>query len=145
MGSILMRTNRPVYVDANVFLNAILYSPKTNSEAARAIQFLKRVIHNEFDAYTSWLTWDEVIYITRRELGHEISKQKGREFIAYPNLKFENVNSDIISSAQGFLDKYNVRPRDAIHLATAVAKNITEIVTFDQDFKGIEEISYFSP
>ena len=140
-----MQTNKSVYIDANVFLNAILYSPKTNSDAARAIDYLKKVIHNEIDAHTSWLTWDEVIYITRRELGHEISKQKGREFLAYPNLKFENLNSDIIRDAQGFLEKYNIRPRDAIHLATAVGKNIAEIVTFDQDFKGIEEITYSPP
>jgi uncharacterized protein len=136
---------KSLYIDANIFLNAILYSPDSNPEAARAVEFLEKVIHNEVEAHTSWLTWDEVIYIIRRNLGSSVSRKKGQEFLAYPNLIFENVTYEIIRDAQSYLEKYNIKPRDAIHLSTSLKKNITEIITFDDNFKGISEITYHAP
>ena len=134
-----------VYIDSNVFLNAILYSPEKNQEAAQAISFLKKILNNEFDAHTSWLTWDEVVYILRREMGNQIAHQKGKEFLTYPHLNFENVTAEIIRDAQSIVEKYNLRPRDAIHLATAYKRKISEIITFDNDFKGVSEIQYHPP
>ncbi len=72
-----MNTNKikieRVYVDANVFLNPILYDVKENLEAAAADSFLKKIIHKNVEAFTSFLTRDEFVWIVRKNLGQKIA------------------------------------------------------------------------
>ena len=69
-----------VYVDANVFLNPILYEIEENSETALANSFLLRIINREVEAYTSFLTWDEFVWVIRRNFDNELAINKGKEF-----------------------------------------------------------------
>ena len=38
------------------------------------------------------------------------------------------------------IEKYNLKPRDAIHVASALTNNIKEIVSDDPDFDKVKEI-----
>lgn len=133
------------YVDVNVFLNPILYKIDENEEAANSDLFLKKIISKEVEAYTSVLTWDEFVWVIRREMDYAIAKEKGRDFLVFPNLIFETVTYDIINNAQSLIETFSLKPRDAIHLATALNKKLTEIITLDDDFKGISIIQYRRP
>jgi len=137
--------NKKVYIDANVFLNPILYDIKENLDAAKADLLLQKIIHKEIEAYTSFLTWDEFVWVIRKFLGVEIAKRKGKDFLLFPNLIFDNVTSDLVNRAQSLMESYNLKPRDAIHLASALQRQIVEIITFDDDFKGIPKIFYHPP
>ncbi len=129
-----------VYIDTNVFLNSVLYNPKTNDEAKLAIQFLQKVVSKQIKAITSTLTWGEFVWIVYHETDRDISNKKGQEFLRFPNLIFEKVNLTTINRAQELLIKYPIRPRDGIHLATALLNDIQAFVTFDSDFDTIPEL-----
>jgi predicted nucleic acid-binding protein len=128
------------YVDANIFLYPILYKPELVPEVVLVEDFLKKIINQEILAYTSYLTWDEVTWVIRKELGIDTAIEKGEHFLRFPNLHFEGITFEIIQLAQEILKNDQLKPRDAIHLATATKLSITDIITFDSDFDHIERI-----
>ena len=134
-----------VYIDVNVFLNPVLYKLDENPQAAKADNFLKKVINKEIEAYTSLLTWDEFVWVIRKFFGVTVASKKGSEFLQFPNLIFDSLTHQLINRAQNLIELYSLKPRDAIHLATALRRQVSEIVTFDEDFKGVPDIFYHSP
>lgn len=128
-----------VYLDSNVFIFPAIYSRKI-PKATRAIEILNKVERKEIRAYTSALTWDEVVWVTLKVLGRQDAIEIGRKLISFPNLRFVEVNDDIISKAQLLIEKYRISPRDAIHCASALVKGIRKIITDDKDFDLIREV-----
>ena len=126
-----------VYVDVNIFLNPILYDSESIPEVAKAEVFLGKIISGDIEAFTSILSWDEFVWVIRKLISKDFSVKKGQEFLIFPNLKFINVTSDIVWKAQDLIKDYNIKPRDAIHLSSALSKNLAEIITFDNDFDKI--------
>lgn len=138
--------SRPVYyVDANTFLNPILYDTNVVPEAAAAAKFLMEVKVGHFEALTSFLTWDEVTWIVRKNVDVATARKKGQEFLTFPGLKFLPVTASIINKAQLLLEQHPIKPRDAIHVASGLAHGVTAFVTLDDDFKGIPGITYRQP
>ncbi len=43
------------------------------------------------------------------------------------------------------MEQYQLKPRDSIHLASALKREVSEIITFDNDFKHVKEITSFPP
>ncbi|MBI2044872.1 type II toxin-antitoxin system VapC family toxin [Candidatus Pacearchaeota archaeon] len=125
------------YIDSNIFLNPILYGDK-KAEAYKKI--LNNIINNGFYAVTSVLTWDEVVFIIGKKIGRDLAVKEGRKFLAFPNLFFVSVSMDIVLRAQKIIEKYNLKPRDAIHIATALSQGCNEIVSDDADFDKVKEI-----
>ena len=122
------------YVDANIFLQGILY----NDENIKKI--LLKLVNKEFMGFTSVLTWDEVVFIVRKFLGREISVKEGEKFLKMPNLVFIDTNKNILANAQNLINDYNIKPRDAIHISSALSQGINEIISLDKDFDKIKEI-----
>ncbi len=89
-----------VYIDANVFLNYILYDPQSIPLALVAGQFLEQVRDRQVNACTSLLTWDELTWVVRRELTLEDARKQGLEFLDFPWLQFLNVTKDVVKKAQ---------------------------------------------
>lgn len=134
-----------VYIDTNIFLNPILYNIKINQEAKRSITFLKKVIKKQVLGITSVLTWDEFVWIIKKTLGYQLAIEKGKEFLIFPNLKFKSISFSTINRAQDIFLNYNIRPRDAIHVACALEHDINKIISFDGDFDIIKEIERSEP
>lgn len=126
------------YLDTNVFLYPILYE---DEKADICKEILKKVVNKELTAYTSVLCWDEFVYTIRKEKGKEIAEQGGEKFLQFPNLVFLDANKIILFKAQEIIKNYNLKPRDAIHLATALINGINEIISDDPDFDKIKEIN----
>ncbi|MEM2550356.1 MAG: type II toxin-antitoxin system VapC family toxin, partial [Nitrososphaerota archaeon] len=83
--------------------------------------------------------------VVRRVFGLEPSIEQGKRFLTFPNLKFLAVKKSVILRAQELLEKYRVKPRDAIHAATAIENKITNIASYDKDFDIIREIKRIEP
>ncbi len=128
-----------VYLDANVFLFAIL-NEKTVPLAKSSADILEKTVKKEIDASTSFLTWDEVVWNVRKYLGSDIATSEGEKFLKFPNLNFIKIDENIISSAQNLTERYGLKPRDAIHAASAMSHNIGQIITDDPHFDKIKEI-----
>ncbi len=127
------------YIDANIFIQAIVRNEND------CIKVLEKIIRKEFIGVTSVLSWDEVTFIVQKFLGKDIAKIEGNQFLKFPNLVFIETKKDIMIKAQKLFEEYNLKPRDAIHAATALYMNINEIISEDKDFDKIKELKRISP
>ncbi|MAG02279.1 VapC toxin family PIN domain ribonuclease [Candidatus Pacearchaeota archaeon] len=122
------------YLDANIFIQGILREDNNSKET------LLRIAKGEFIGVTSLLSWDEITFIVRKFIGKEIAEIEGRKLFKLPNLKFVEVNRNIINKAQKIFEKYNIKPRDSIHAATAILQGCKEIISEDSDFDKVSEL-----
>lgn len=131
-----------MYLDANIFIY-----PNTGegTKSGACIALLNKVIKNEMQAGTSVLTWDEVHYALQKEIGKEKATEQSKELFTMPNLTLFSTNVKTIESAQQLVEKYNLKPRDAIHAATALLNNCTEIISDDPDFDKVKELKRIKP
>ena len=127
------------YIDVNVFIYPVV-NPITDSKALASKEILDNIINNKFFAITSFLSWDEFVFTIRKLLGKDIAVEEGKKFLVFPNLKFIKVENDIIQKAQDLISKYNLKPRDAIHSASAIIHNAEGIITDDPDFDKLTEV-----
>ena len=134
-----------LYVDSNVFLYPIVYRLETVEEAKGSKDFLLKISEGSVEACTATITWDEIVWVIRRIFGLKSSIELGRKFLEFPNLKFLSVKRSVILRAQRLMEKYKIKPRDAIHAATALENNIETIVSYDRDFDKLEEIKRLDP
>ena len=129
------------YIDSNVFIYPVIYDSETDETARRAKEILLKIEHGEIYAYTSTLTWDEVVWVVSRTLSKEDGIYQGRKLLGFPNLEFIEVDKNVLSIAQTLLDKYGeLNPRDSIHVASAISKKIKQIISDDKDFDIVKEI-----
>ena len=128
------------YIDSNIFIFA--YSEdKENGVVCRKI--LDLIIENKITAFTSTLTFDEIFNKIMRLKDKQTALIVSDLFLNLNNLRFIEVDLNIVSSSLFLLKKYNLGPRDAIHLACAFSKDLKNIITNDKDFDKIEEIKRY--
>ena len=134
-----------LYVDSNVFLYPTIYEPKTVEEARESKDFLLKISEGLVEACTATITWDEVVWVVRKMFGLKPSIELGRRFLEFPNLKLLNVKGSVVLRAQRLMEKYKIKPRDAIHAATALENGIETIVSYDRDLDEVKEINRLEP
>ena len=131
----MMNMTETFYIDSNIFIFPVIYN---NEQAYKAGNILSRIENNEIIGYTSVLTWDEVVYVIWKTLGKADSISIGKKFINYPNLRFINTDLNIIIKATEIAENYNLKPRDSIHIATALSRDIHNIISDDSDFDSVD-------
>ncbi len=135
--------NEPAYIDSNVFIYPILYAEEVDIRVKNASEILKGIAKAEFAAFTSTLTWDEVVWAVRKTLGKSESVNEGQKLLGFVNLQLISVDENILSQAQAVMNRYDLKPRDAIHVASAIDKKLNTIISDDQDFDVVREINRF--
>lgn len=125
------------YLDANVFVYAV---GNDDRKSKICIEIIKKLLRKEIKGETSLLTWDEFIHSVRKQYGGGVAVEEGKKFLKFPNLIFLEVDKNVISKAQELIEKYNLKPRDAIHAASALINGINEIISDDSDFDNIKEL-----
>jgi predicted nucleic acid-binding protein len=58
---------RSIYIDSNIFISPLIYEDSPLASSSKRV--LAMVEKGETTAYTSTLTWDEVVWVVRRVLG----------------------------------------------------------------------------
>lgn len=129
-----------LYIDSSIFIYPAIYDSEAIPEAARAKETLAKIASGSLPACTSVLTWDEVTRVTRRFFGSEKATAQGAAFLKIPNLELLKVDLEIVSPAQALLEKHGLKPRDAIHAATALVNNIEKILSYDEDIDVIPSL-----
>jgi len=127
-----------LYVDSNVFILPVLGEKSRRAEGAR--RALERVEAGEFVAYTSVLTWDEVVWVVSKVMGKADGVQVGRKLLSYPGLRLLDVTSSTVIRAQEISQSLGLAPRDAIHCASAMAKGIGSFVSDDAGIEVVPQI-----
>jgi predicted nucleic acid-binding protein len=130
----------PVYIDSNIFIFPVIRTENHSHKVSKSKEILARIETGKLVAYTSWLTWDEVVWVVMKTLGKGDSLQVGQKLLNFPNLRFIDVNETIISKAQIMSEKYELDPRDALHCSSALYKNLKIMISDDQDLDRCKEI-----
>lgn len=133
--------NPMIYLDANIFLSATL-NEGVLGQKARAL--IAKIVKKEEIGYTSYLTWDEFVHTLKKLFGREAAVDQGEKFLNFLNLRFIPADGTILSQAQQLIEQYTLDPRDAIHIATALIKQIPIIISNDSDFTKVKEINVTS-
>ncbi len=127
------------YIDANVFIFAASEEGEVG-DAARTV--VKSIIKGQREACTSVLTYDEVVWGVRKKL---LDKEKGHWagelFLSLPHLSLVDATREVITEAHHLMKHLNLKPRDAIHLATMHREKEREIISEDPDFDKIPGIT----
>jgi len=118
----------------------VLYNLESEPKAQKAKNILSSVEAGELEAYTSTLTWDEVVWVVSKTMGRSEAVNVGKKLLGFPNLKFIDVDALVVCSAQRLIEKNKINPRDAIHVACALEKKITDIISDDSELDVIKEI-----
>jgi len=129
-----------VYLDSNVFLYASLYDASSNAKARAALRLIDEVADGKVRATSSILAWDEVVWVTWKLLGRERAFKVGSVVIRLKDVRFVDVSRKTILKAEEICQKYELRPRDAIHAATAILEGEREVITEDDEFDKVREI-----
>ena len=66
-------------------------------------------------------------------------------FLRLPKLKLMKVDFETISEVQSIIESHDLKPRDAIHAATALTNDIHRILSFDHDFDAIPSLTQITP
>jgi uncharacterized protein len=125
------------YLDANIFIIPILHD---NERAKKCKQIITNMANRDFEAVTSLLTWDEIVYVLIKLRGKDFAVKEGKKFLEMPNLEFIRSDENIIIKAQELVEIYEINPRDAIHAASALLSGTNEVISDDEDFDKIKEI-----
>ena len=126
-----------MYLDANFFVFS-RYDTTAKGENARDL--LTEIIKGKKDALTTALTLDEVMWALikngHRKDVHEVIE----EIYSVSHLVIREVPALLPLAAIDLMEQFNLRPRDAFHLAAMQLFGIKEIVSDDSDFDKIKEI-----
>jgi len=128
------------YIDSNVFLFPVLYNTETEPKAKKAKEILRQIEKGELAAFTSTLTWDEVVWVVSKTMGRDEGIYQGRKLLGFPNLQFIPVDEGVLAQAQRLVDKYRLSPRDSIHAGSAMDRRIKAIISDDEDFDQVKEM-----
>ncbi len=125
------------YFDAGVFLYALL---NRSEKGEYAIGLLDELVRGKIAACTASLTYDEVVWKTRLERGIEASREAGKTFLTLRNIEIISVDNLILNRTQELIERYSIKPRDAIHAATSIQQKADYLYSEDTDFDKIKEI-----
>jgi uncharacterized protein len=128
------------YLDANVFIYPVIYQAEVEPKAQKAKQILSNIEKGKMSAYTSTLTWDEVVWVVSKTMGRTEGVNQGRKLLGFPNLQFITADIGVLGRAQKLMDKYKINPRDSIHIASALEKKTKEIISDDSELDVVKEI-----
>ena len=137
-----MKKKVMIYLDANIFMYLITGE---SQQSESCLSIINKVITGKMEACTSLLTWDEVLYALKREIGRERALEESRKFLEIPSLLFIEVDGEVITKAQMMTELYHLNPRDAIHAATAILNCCKEIFSDNPDFDRVKGLKRVAP
>ena len=125
-----------MYLDANFFVIATIAE---DEKGVRARAIANEIIKGKL-AITSSLTIDEVMWVLlKKQFKHDI-RPIVEEIYGMKNLEIKEVPAGIPLRALDFMEKHDLKPRDAFHLAIMEHFGVKEIVSDDADFDDIPGI-----
>lgn len=125
------------YIDSMLFIYAAINTDETGKKARKHI---KEIRTGKEKTVTSALTFDEVFWKVKKEKTHKQALKIGKALLKTKNLKFQEVNDEILWKTHELLEKHELDPRDAIHLSCALKNQSEVIISEDKDFDKPEEI-----
>jgi predicted nucleic acid-binding protein len=132
-----------ILIDANIWA---YYFDSTLSEHTHVKKPVESALRRHHAVINTTITIETLHYLVRR-LGPLAGGEKGRIFLAYdlPLLLFDNESIDLTHRKLCEYHHLGIGGRDASLLATMEQHEITTIMTHDQAFKQIPDITVKDP
>src|SRR5947209_2987081 len=118
-----------VYWDSDAFLGWLQAEPGKSELCAGT---LKRADQGEVLIFTSALTIAEVLWMRGAPMIPQEKAEIVRKFFRRSYFRLRNVTRAIAESAQDLVWTNGIRPKDAIHVATALDAKCVALETFDE-------------
>jgi predicted nucleic acid-binding protein len=129
-----------VYLDSNVFIYAIAYNASRVKEASKAREIILDMSRGKQRYVSSLITWDEVVWVIWKLFGYEEAVKAGQTMLSLDGLEYIELSGTEAIKAQELVDKYGLRPRNALHAATAITSGETVIVSDDKELDVVKEL-----
>jgi len=124
------------YWDSGCFL-AILNREPGRFETCAAI--LKAAELRKLEIVTSAFTITEVLYPKNGEKLAPEKRHTVRQYLRRPGIVLVDCDREVAESAQDYVWDFNVRPKDAIHIASAVYANAPVMEAYDGGLLKLSE------
>ncbi|KPV63573.1 MAG: PIN domain protein [Candidatus Bathyarchaeota archaeon BA1] len=125
-----------IFLDANflIYMNTML------GDERRDIEKLYRKLLEE-TLFTNVLVVDEVLYISRKRYGlpYNVTLNFLRNIVS-PYIEIIPISEEDIKPVEKYLLKYDLKPSDAIHLATMEKVGVSHIVSEDEGLDKVKEV-----
>jgi len=116
-----------------IYLNAMV-----DDERRLIEELFKRLLEEQL--FTNMLVVDEVLYVSRK---YRVSYETTLDFLknmVLPYAEVLPVEEEDLKPAEKYLLKYDLKPSDAIHLATMEKAGVRNIVSEDRELDKVKEI-----
>jgi len=140
-----------VYHDSSVIVELLLGSEERRQTIKSLIAGKRR--------FTSAISYGEVLYVVLaisaekyygsrgRNALRKFVKEKHDHYITlhesvcrtYSSLNIDTLTHPKVETLSVLIRKYNLLPRDLIHITTAIEGNCNAFLTLDEDFKQVKE------
>jgi predicted nucleic acid-binding protein len=117
-----------VYWDSDCFLG---WLQEEEGKQASCNQVLLECEAGNIRIITSSLTLAEVLMIRGKPSLTQTDAEKVRNFFKQPYISVRSVTRVLAENAREIVWSHGIKPKDAIHVATALAANLTTLHTFD--------------
>jgi predicted nucleic acid-binding protein len=129
-----------------VFLDAsfLIYLNSSTDDRSSIDSLFRELLSG--DLYTNLLAIDETLYIsrTRYSVPYDATLSFFRE-IVLPHVTPIPIDESDLKAVERYLLRYDIKPSDAIHLASMEKRGIVHIVSEDEEFDRIKGISRIWP
>jgi len=128
---------RKLFLDANlvIYLNTV-----TGEQRPIVDRFFKGLLRERL--FTDMLVLDETLYVSRRHYAVPYAMTLNflrRAFLPYTEII--PIAEEDLQATERYLTEYDVKPSDAIHLATMDKLGITSIVSEDEELDAVKGIN----
>jgi predicted nucleic acid-binding protein len=117
-----------IYWDSDAFLGWLQAEP---GKAELCAGTLRRADQGEILIFTSTLTLAEVLWMRGAPMVPQEKAEILRKFFRRSYFRIRNVTRKISEDAQDLVWTQGIRPKDAIHVATALDGHVNVLETFD--------------
>lgn len=130
-----------VFLDSNIFIEHFKGNKKASSLLERVIGeelYINEVVYSEV-AYIFIRTFSEKSYPDLKK-NRDLVSAAGKKFVEliYPTLKLANfleINREVVSISNNFIQKYGLLPNDALILATCKHYELDTLASLDADYE----------
>jgi predicted nucleic acid-binding protein len=118
------------YWDSDAFLGWLKAEPDKVSECQAVIRVAEE---GNTEIVTSALTLAEVLYLRGHQPIPAADAEKLERFFEHEYIVVNDVDRMLAEEARKFVWDKGIRPKDAIHVATAIDAKVERLETFDAD------------
>ena len=123
------------YIDSNIFIFSVI---DTQVLGNKCREILKKAHQGQIKGISSCLVLDEILW-NLKKLNIKNYLDICKNFLDL-NIKFIEVTKITLHKSLDIISKYNLKPRDSIHIATMNLLGLQKIISEDSDFDKVLDI-----